>query len=169
MIYDTPRYFIGGGLMRELRDQLYDHYLKLAKIAALDGLKEGGIPIGAVLVSSGTILASGRNRRVQSGDPTAHAEIDCLKNAKRLKPEAYRRSILVSTLSPCWMCTGAILLYKIPVVIIGENQNFRGPENLLRANRVKLYHLDDKECITMMSAFKKFNPDLWDEDIGEKQ
>jgi cytosine deaminase len=138
--------------------------------AAIDeakaGLAEGGIPIGSVLVIEGRIVGRGHNRRVQRGSAVLHAETDAVENAGRLKASDYRRSILYSTLSPCDMCSGTALLYKIPRVVIGENRTFRGPEDYLRSRGVVLEVLDDPECIRMMEEFIRARPDLWNEDIG---
>ena len=129
------------------------------------GLSEGGIPIGSVLAdSSGHILARGHNLRVQTGDPTAHAEVVCIRNAGRRTD--WNKLVLVSTLSPCIMCTGTSLLYKIPRVIIGENHTFRGAEDLFAAHGVQLINLNDPECIELMRAFIREHPELWNEDIG---
>jgi cytosine deaminase len=133
---------------------------------ARQGLAEGGIPIGAALVHRGTVLATGHNRRVQMGSAIRHGETDCLENAGRLPASVYAQSTMVTTLSPCSMCTGAILLYGIPRVIIGENRTFMGGEDLLRANGVEVIVLDDSECIDLMSTFIRENPTLWNEDIG---
>lgn len=135
---------------------------------ARKGLNEGGIPIGSVLVIDGTIVGRGHNRRVQKGSAILHAEMDCLENAGRLKPGDYRRAALYSTLSPCDMCSGAVLLYKIPRVVIGENRTFQGPEEYLRSRGVEVVVLDDEECVRMMSEFIAENPEVWDEDIGEE-
>lgn len=140
--------------------------------AAIDearkGLIEGGIPIGSVLVIDGKIVGRGHNRRVQERSAVLHAEMDCLQNAGRLNACDYRRAVLFSTLSPCDMCSGAVLLYKIPRVVIGENRTFKGPEEYLRSRGVELVILDNEECIRLMSAFIDANPDLWYEDIGEE-
>jgi cytosine/creatinine deaminase len=129
------------------------------------GLREGGLPIGSVLAArDGTIVALGHNLRVQSGDPTAHAEIVCIRNAGRRRD--WRELTLVSTLSPCIMCTGTALLYQIPRVIIGENRNFLGAEDLFRQKGVDLVVMDDPECVQMMAEFVRQHPDLWNEDIG---
>lgn len=131
------------------------------------GLREGGIPIGSVLVKKGKILGRGHNRRVQKGSAILHAEMDCLENAGRLKAKDYEQCVLYSTLSPCDMCTGAILLYKIPVVVIGENKTFKGPENYSKKRGVKLINLDLEKCKKMMRDFITAKPRLWNEDIGE--
>jgi len=139
--------------------------LGAALAEARRGLNEGGLPIGSVLANmDGEIVARGHNLRVQSGDPTAHAEVVCIRNAGRRRD--WNRLVLVSTLSPCVMCTGAALLFKIPVVIIGENTNFKGAEDLFLRAAVQLMNLDDQECKSMMSNFISQHPDLWNEDIG---
>lgn len=130
------------------------------------GLASGGIPIGAVLVIDGRIVGRGHNQRIQRQDPILHAEMDCLANAGRLAPADYRRATLYSTLSPCDMCSGAILLYKIPAVIIGENRTFRGPEDYVRSHGVNVTVLDDEECVGLMRDFIQANSALWHEDIG---
>lgn len=135
---------------------------------AKNGLGEGGVPIGSVLVKDGKIIARGHNRRVQKNSAILHAEMDCLENAGRLKPEDYNKCMLFSTLSPCDMCAGAILLYKIPVVVVGENKTFKGPENYFRKRGVKLINLNLKECKDLMREFIKKHPKLWNEDIGKK-
>lgn len=140
--------------------------MALAVKEARRGLKEGGIPIGAVLVRGGKIIGRGHNMRVQKKSAILHAEMDCLENAGRLKARDYKNCVIYSTLSPCEMCSGAILLYKIPTVVIGENRTFKGPENYLK-KRLKLVNLDLKECKELMAAFIKEKPELWNEDIGE--
>ena len=141
--------------------------------AAIDearkGLAEGGIPIGSVLVIDGKIVARGHNRRVQKGSAILHAEMDCLESAGRLKPDDYRRAILYSTLSPCDMCSGASLLYKIPHIVIGENKTFQGPEAYLRQRGVRLEIRNDPECLDLMNQLIRERPDLWFEDIGENK
>lgn len=132
------------------------------------GLNEGGVPIGAALIVDGKILGVGHNRRVQNNSAIHHGETNCLENIGRLPASIYSKATMVTTLSPCMMCTGAILLYKIPHVIIGENQNFYGGEDLLREHGVKVTVLDNAECIEMMSDFIAKNPQLWNEDIGEQ-
>ena len=144
-----------------------DHFLHIAIEEAQKGLREGGIPIGAVLTIDDEIIGRGHNQRMQKGSPTLHAEMDCLENAGRLSASDYRRAILYSTLSPCDMCSGAILLYKIPMVIVGENRTFSGPEDYLRSRGVAVQILDNHTCIAMMDQFIKDHPDLWNEDIGE--
>jgi creatinine deaminase len=141
--------------------------LELAKAEARAGLAEGGIPIGAVLMVDGIVLGAGHNRRVQLGSAIRHGETDALEAAGRLPASVYRRATMVTTLSPCDMCTGAILLYEIPKVVIGENRTFLGGEELLRSRGVELVVLDDAECVAMMQAFIVERPELWNEDIGE--
>jgi len=145
-----------------------DRFLQEAIEQAKEGLATGGIPIGSVLVVGNKIVGRGHNQRVQKGSPVLHAEMDCLENAGRLPPEVYRQATLYSTLSPCDMCSGAILLYKIPKVVVGENRTFRGPEEYLRARGVEVTVLDDPTCVAMMELFQRGRPDLWNEDIGEK-
>lgn len=145
-----------------------DEFMQAAIDEANQGLTEGGIPIGSVLVIDGTIVGRGHNRRVQKNSAILHAEMDCLENAGRLKPKEYRRAVLYSTLSPCDMCSGIVLLYKIPKVVIGEHRTFQGPEDYLRSRGVELIVLDDKECLQMMREFIAANPELWEEDIGEE-
>ena len=132
------------------------------------GRDEGGVPIGAALVVDGEVVAVGHNRRVQEGSAIKHGETDCLEAAGRLPASVYARATMVTTLSPCDMCTGAILLYKIPRVIIGENRTFLGGEELLRSRGVEVVVLDDAECIELMEDFIAREPALWNEDIGEE-
>ena len=134
---------------------------------ARKGLAEGGIPIGSVLVVDDKIVARGHNRRVLNGSAILHAEMDCLEAAGRLKPADYRRATLYSTLSPCDMCSGASLLYRIPHIVIGENKTFQGPEAYLRQRGVRLEILNDPRCIELMNQLIRDRPDLWFEDIGE--
>jgi cytosine deaminase len=141
--------------------------MKEALREARKGLREGGIPIGSVLVKDGKIIGRGHNRRIQKNSAILHAEMDCLENAGRLSAKDYKKCILYSTLSPCDMCTGAILLYKIPVVVIGENKTFKGPEAYSRRRGVRLINLDLPECKKMMRDFIAAKPKLWNEDIGE--
>ena len=143
-----------------------DPFLTSAIEEAKEGLSEGGIPIGAVLVDQGKIIGRGRNQRVQRGSVIHHGEMNCLENAGRQSAEVYRRCTLFTTLSPCPMCTGAILLYGIPRVMIGENVTFTGAEDSLRAAGVEVEVLQDAECIRMMREFIEKNPELWNEDIG---
>ena len=144
-----------------------DQFLDAAIDEAGIGLAEGGIPIGSVLVLDGEIVGKGHNRRVQKGSPILHGEMDALEDAGRLVAAEYRRSIIYTTLSPCHMCTGAILLYDIPRVVIGENRTFLGAEDLLRDNGVEVVVVDDQRCVDMMTAFIEARPELWNEDIGE--
>jgi cytosine deaminase len=130
------------------------------------GLAENGLPIGSVLVIDGKVAGRGHNQRVQHGSVIRHAEMDCLENAGRLRAADYRRAVLYSTLSPCVMCSGAVLLYRIPRVVVGENRNFQGAEELLRSHGVEVRILDDPECIRLMEEFVRAHPDLWNEDIG---
>src|SRR5438067_3546382 len=143
-----------------------DVFLRAAIDEAKRGLVEGGIPIGSVLVCDGKIIGRGHNQRVQKNSVIRHAEMDCLENAGRQKAEVYRRCTLYSTLSPCPMCSGTALLYKIPRIVIGENITFKGPEEHLRAKGIELEILHDQTCIQMMRDFIAKNPDLWNEDIG---
>ncbi len=143
-----------------------DGFMAAALEEARQGLAEGGIPIGSVLVLDGKIAGRGHNRRVQKGSPTLHAEMDCLENAGRLQARDYQRAVLYSTLSPCDMCSGTVLLYKIPKVIIGENKTFQGPEDYVRSRGVELVILNLEECISLMEAFIADHPELWNEDIG---
>jgi cytosine deaminase len=143
-----------------------DPFLQAAIDEAQRGLSEGGIPIGSALVIGDRIVGRGHNRRVQKGSAVLHAEMDCLENAGRLTAADYRRAVLYSTLSPCDMCSGASLLYKIPRIVIGENQTFRGPEDYLRSRGVELTILQDTECIRLMREFIAAKPMLWNEDIG---
>ena len=143
-----------------------DEYMAAAIEEARIGLAEGGIPIGSVLVLDGRIVGRGHNRRVQKGSAILHAEMDCLENAGRLTAADYRRCVLYSTLSPCDMCSGAALLYKIPRVVIGENKTFQGPEAYVRSRGVQLEILNLDECIQLMEDFIAACPELWNEDIG---
>ena len=145
------------------RDNFYTAALEEAK----KGLKSGGIPIGSVIVYEGKIIGHGHNQRIQKGSPILHGEMDAFENAGRQKASVYRNSVLYTTLSPCSMCTGAILLYEIPKVIIGENQNFKGAENLLKESGVEVVVLNDEETIKMMGEFIATFPEVWNEDIGE--
>jgi creatinine deaminase len=144
-----------------------DEFLRAAIEEAKKGLAKGGIPIGSVLVIDGKIVGRGHNQRVQKDSVIRHAEMDCLENAGRLQPSDYRRAMLYSTLSPCDMCSGAVLLYKIPRVIIGENRTFRGPENYVRSRGVEVQVVDNVECVELMKQFIREHPTLWNEDIGE--
>ena len=143
-----------------------NEYMAAAIEEARKGLAEGGIPIGSVLVLDGKIVGRGHNRRVQKGSAILHAEMDCLENAGRLKAADYSRSVIYSTLSPCDMCSGTVLLYKIPRVVIGENTTFQGPEAYVRSRGVALEILNLPECIKLMEDFIAARPELWNEDIG---
>ena len=143
-----------------------DPFLRAAIEEAKKGLSGGGIPIGAVLVIGDKIVGRGHNRRVQKGSAILHAEMDCLENAGRLRASDYQKATLYSTLSPCDMCSGTSILYKIPKIVIGENQTFQGPEEYVRSRGVQLDLRNDGECIQMMKDFIKARPELWNEDIG---
>jgi len=143
-----------------------DEFMQAAIEEAEAGLREGGIPIGSVIVHNGHIIGRGHNRRVQRGSAVLHAEMDALENAGRQPAKVYQESVLYTTLSPCAMCSGAILLYGIQTVIIGENQTFMGEEELLRSRGVTVADLQDETCIGMMRDFIRENPTLWNEDIG---
>ena len=142
-------------------------YMRAAIAQAKKSLREGGIPIGATLVVDNTIVGLGHNRRVQSDDPILHGETDCIRNAGRLSPDQYRRATIYTTLSPCAMCTGTILLYKIPRVVIGESVNFQGSEELLAENKVEIVDAKNKEIEEILAGFIKEHPELWFEDIGK--
>ena len=141
--------------------------LEAAIAEARTGFEEGGIPIGSVLEVEGDIVGRGHNRRVQQGSAILHAEMDAIENAGRLPASAYHRSVIYTTLSPCPMCSGAILLYGIPRVVVGENHTFLGAEDHLRANGVEVVLVDDERCVDLMRQFISRNPDLWNEDIGQ--
>ncbi|NCQ18049.1 MAG: tRNA-specific adenosine deaminase [Ignavibacteria bacterium CG_4_8_14_3_um_filter_37_9] len=143
-----------------------DTFLQAAFDEAKEGLKEGGIPIGSVIVYKGKIIGRGHNRRVQKGSVILHAEMDAFENAGRQPASVYRECTLYTTLSPCPMCTGAMLLYGIPKVVIGENKTFLGDETLLKERGVNVDVLNDEACIEMMTNFINQNPELWNEDIG---
>jgi len=143
-----------------------DEFMQAAIEEARRGLAEGGIPIGSVLVHGGRIIGHGHNRRVQKGSAVLHGEMDALENAGRQPAAVYRESVIYTTLSPCAMCSGAILLYGIPRVIAGENRTFLGEEELLRARGVAVDVLQDPACIEMMTRFIREHPELWNEDIG---
>jgi cytosine deaminase len=144
-----------------------DAFLQAAIDEARKGLAEGGIPIGSVLVIDGRIVGRGHNRRVQKGSAILHAEMDAIENAGRLDARHYRRAVLYSTLSPCDMCSGTALLYRIPRIVIGENRTFRGPEDYVRSRGVTLEIADDPECAKLIQEFIRSKPGLWNEDIGE--
>jgi cytosine deaminase len=143
-----------------------DTFLEAAIAQAKKSLAEGGIPIGSVLVHQGKIIGRGHNCRVQTGSPIDHGEMNCLRNAGRLPARVYRECTLYSTLSPCPMCSGAIVLYRIPRVVVGENKTFLGAEDYMRSQGIQVEVLQDEECIRMMGEFIRANPDLWNEDIG---
>jgi len=143
-----------------------DKYLDAAIEEAKKGMEAGGIPVGSVLVIDGQIVGRGHNQRVQKGSAILHAEMDCLENAGRIRASDYRRATLYSTLSPCDMCSGAVLLYGIPRVVIGENRTFRGPEDYVRSRGVEVAVIDDPTCRQLMETFISNNPELWNEDIG---
>ena len=142
------------------------NFLRVAIEEARQGLAEGGIPIGSVLVIDERIVSRGHNRRVQQGSAILHAEMDCIERAGRLKAADYRRSTLYSTLSPCDMCSGTALIYGIPRIVIGENRTFRGPEDYVHSRGVELTIVDDHECVQLMREFIATRPELWNEDIG---
>jgi len=144
-----------------------DPFLQAAITEAATGLSEGGIPIGSVLVRQGIILGRGHNRRMQQGNPILHGEMDALQNAGRLPAHIYRECTLYTTLSPCPMCTGAILLYGIPKVVIGENRTFMGEEELLKSRGVQIEVVQSERCMDLMRRFIEENPAVWNEDIGE--
>lgn len=144
-----------------------DFYMDAAIQEAKNGLEKGGIPIGSVLVLDGRIIGRGHNQRIQKSSSILHAEMDCLENAGRLTAKEYARCTIYSTLSPCDMCSGAILLYKIPTVILGENQSFIGPEKYVQSRGVEIINYDNNECKQMMDEFMNSKPELWNEDIGE--
>ena len=146
---------------------MHDEFMAAAIAEAEEGLREGGIPIGSVLVHRGRIIGRGHNRRVQSGSAVLHGEMDALERAGRLPASTYRESVIYTTLSPCSMCSGAILLYGIPHVVVGENRNFLGEEELLTSRGVRVEVLQDERCLTMMRRFIEENPAVWNEDIGE--
>ncbi|MDF1754257.1 MAG: nucleoside deaminase [Verrucomicrobiales bacterium] len=143
-----------------------DPFLKAAIDEAMEGLAEGGIPIGSVLVHDGKIIGRGHNRRVQKGSPILHGEMDALENAGRQPAAIYRECTIYTTLSPCSMCSGTILLYGIPKVIVGENQTFTGEEEWLRSRGVTVEVLQNEDCVSMMRSFIENKPELWNEDIG---
>lgn len=147
---------------------MIDKFMQIAIKEAEKGLKEGGIPIGSVLVIDNNVVGRGHNQRIQKNSAILHAEMDAIENAGRLKANDYKRAVLYSTLSPCYMCSGIVLLYKIPTVIIGENKTFQGPEEHLRSQGVSIYVLNIPQCIQLMEIFIKNNSTLWNEDIGEK-
>jgi creatinine deaminase len=152
--------------MMDVPDTDHD-LLSLAIEQARIGRDEGGVPIGAALVADGRVLGVGRNRRIQDGSAIRHGETDALENAGRLPASVYRRATMVTTLSPCDMCTGAILLYGIPRVVMGENRTFVGGEDYLRSRGVEVVDIDSDECVELMREFIAAHPEIWNEDIGE--
>jgi cytosine/creatinine deaminase len=150
-----------------MTEAIDEQFLQAAIEEARKGLTEGGIPIGSVLVIDGEIIGRGHNRRVQNGSAILHAEMDAVENAGRLNASDYRRAVLYSTLSPCDMCSGMALLYRIPRIVIGENRTFRGPGEYVRSRGVTIEIADDPACFQMMQDFISSQPDLWNEDIGE--
>jgi cytosine deaminase len=144
---------------------MHDDFLKAAIKQAEKSLNEGGIPIGSVLVKSGTIIARGHNKRVQEQNPILHGEMDCLNNAGRIG--SYRDTVIYSTLMPCYMCAGTIVQFRIPKVVVGESVTFHGARNFMELHGVEVVDLNEKKCIEMMQNFIKNNPALWHEDIGE--
>jgi len=144
-----------------------DRFMQAAITEARLGLEEGGIPIGSVIVHNGEIIGKGHNRRVQQGSAVLHGEMDALENCGRQPASVYRTSVIYTTLSPCSMCTGAILLYGIPKVVVGENQTFLGEEKLLMSRGVNVEVIQSQECIDLMKQFIANSPELWNEDIGE--
>jgi creatinine deaminase len=144
-----------------------DKFLEAALEEAKKGLAEGGIPIGSVLVIDDQIVGRGHNQRIQKGSAILHAEMNCLENAGRLKASEYRRATLYSTLSPCDMCSGTVLLYGIPKVVVGENQTFQGPEDYIKSRSVEVVVVNNQECHQLMERFINSHPELWNEDIGE--
>ena len=150
-----------------MTEAMDEQFLQAAIEEAHKGLTEGGIPIGSVLVIDDEIVGRGHNRRVQNGSAILHAEMDAVENAGRLNASDYRRTVLYSTLSPCDMCSGMVLLYRIPRIVIGENRTFRGPEDYVQSRGVTIEIADDRTCFQLMQDFIRSQPDLWNEDIGE--
>lgn len=144
----------------------HEDFMQEAILEAIKGRDAGGIPIGSVLVLDGEIVGRGHNQRVQKGSAILHAEMDCLENAGRLKALEYEKAIIYSTLSPCDMCSGAILLYKIGTVVLGENRSFAGPEEYVKSRGVEIINLENQECIDLMNDMMTNRPELWNEDIG---
>jgi cytosine deaminase len=162
---EAPLPAVPPGLSREEQDRFF---LGLAVEQARLGWDEGGVPVGAALVSEGRVLAVGRNRRVQMSSAIRHGETDCIERAGRLPASVYRSSVLYTTLSPCYMCAGTALLYEIPRIVIGENRTFQVSEDLLRSHGVQLDVVDDPDCIALMQRMLAERPALWNEDIGEE-
>ncbi|MDD4955136.1 MAG: nucleoside deaminase [Candidatus Omnitrophica bacterium] len=150
-------------IVKSAHIKFMEEALRQAKIS----LRNGGIPIGSVLVKNGRIIGRGHNKRIQKNSSILHAEMDCLNCAGRLRASEYKKCVIYSTLSPCDMCTGAILLYKIPTIVIGENKTFKGPENYSKKRGVEIINLNLKECRDIMKSFIKKNPLLWNEDIAK--
>nr|WP_319373178.1 nucleoside deaminase [uncultured Methanobacterium sp.] len=144
----------------------HQKFMAEAQKEAQISLNNGGVPIGAILVKNGEIIGRGHNKRIQLDSSILHAEMDCLENAGRLKSADYRNCIMYTTLSPCAMCSGALVLYNIPLVVMGENENFKGPEQYLRDNGMKLFNMNLDSCKKMLGTFIENNPELWAEDIG---
>lgn len=144
----------------------HQKFMTEAQKEAQISLNNGGIPIGAILVKNGEIIGRGHNKRIQLDSSILHAEMDCLERAGRMKSADYRNCIMYTTLSPCAMCSGALVLYNIPMVVMGENENFKGPEQYLRDNGVELFNLNLDSCKKMLGTFIENNPELWNEDIG---
>ena len=150
-----------------MSDTQHAKFMAAALAEARKGLQAGGIPIGSVLVIDGEVVGQGHNQRIQKGSTVLHAEMDCLENAGRRSAADYRRATLYSTLSPCDMCSGAVLLYGIPHVVVGERRTFQGPQAYLEERGVRVEVLDDADCIALMQHFIADQPELWNEDIGE--
>jgi cytosine deaminase len=146
-----------------MRDPFLEEAIQEARV----GLAAGGIPIGSVLVHDGNVVARGHNQRAQRGSVIHHAEMNCLENAGRRSAKFYRECVLYSTLSPCPMCSGAVLLYRIPRVVVGESRTFKGPEEYVRSQGVHVEVVDDRECVALMEEFIRKHPEIWNEDIGE--
>ena len=146
-------------------EKMIDEFMQAAIDEARKGLAEGGIPIGSALAKDGKLIASGHNKRVQDGDPVAHAEIDCLRNAGRIG--SFQDTVLYSTLMPCYLCSGAVVQFGIKTVVVGESRTFPGAPEFMRAHGVEVVDLDLPECIAMMEQFIKERPELWNEDIGK--
>jgi cytosine deaminase len=155
-------------IIKKKEYNMSDVFMEAAIEEARKGMEEGGIPIGSVIVHNGKIIGRGHNRRVQNGSPILHGEMDAFENAGRQPAKVYRECVLYTTLSPCSMCSGAILLYNIPKVIIGENKTFLGEEELLKSRGVNIEVLQNESCIELMNKFIKQSPQLWNEDIGEE-
>jgi cytosine deaminase len=165
--FDQEAYLIQLHEDSSMASPTHDSFLQAAIEEARKGLSEGGIPIGSVLVIDGEIIGRGHNRRVQKGSAILHAEMDAIENAGRLTASDYRRSVLYSTLSPCDMCSGTALLYRIPKIVIGENRTFQGPESYVRSRGILLEIVDNLECVRLMEDFIRTSPNLWNEDIGD--